>query len=225
MSAVKHQTFVGTVIQSAPRLRELIAHMQPTWHLRSIADLDSAFLGRHGIHGLIWDVDGTLTANRGRIADRVAESFEALLANDTLRHVVLSNADEARYRELGSIFPTVPIIRGYRDGDALFYRHLVGIKETWSPGAPISLDGAVAIRKPSAELVHEAVRVLGVDAHAAVMVGDQYLTDIAGANMAGIRSVKLRTFARGTFPLPVQVAQVLETAVHRLLHGSARRSQ
>jgi predicted HAD superfamily phosphohydrolase YqeG len=46
-------------------------------------------------------------------------------------------------------------------------------------------------------------------------VGDQYLTDIAGANLAGIRSIKVPTIGRRSFPLPVRFLQWSEELLFR----------
>ena len=50
-----------------------------------------------------------------------------------------------------------------------------------------------------------------------VMVGDQYTTDIAGANLAGIRSIKVATIARHSFPFPVRLLQTMEDMLVRAL--------
>jgi len=54
------------------------------------------------------------------------------------------------------------------------------------------------------------------------MVGDLYLTDVAGANLGGICSIKLPTLAPGTFRRSVRLGQVVETFVYALVHGGAR---
>ena len=219
---IGHQTFVGTMIQSAPRIRSLLANMRPTWHLPSLDLLDEAFIGAHHITGLIWDVDGTLTTHHGPLDERVLRAFESLTSDPRLRHAILSNADERRTAELATLFPAIPIVRGYRSGDKTVYRTLRGETEAWTDGHRELPGGSIALRKPSAELVHEALRVIGCEPDGAVMIGDQYLTDVAGANLAGIRSIKLPTFARTTFPFPVRTSQRLETAAYRILHGRPR---
>ena len=145
------------------------------------------------MHGLIWDVDGTLTGDRQAVLVREAERpFRALLARAGLRHVVLSNAGETRYQELGRLFPELPILRAYTLGADVLYRRLQGAADSWT-GEELArrlAEGARVIRKPSAALVAYAVRELGVPAGQVVMVGDQYLTDVAGASLGGVRSVK-----------------------------------
>jgi predicted HAD superfamily phosphohydrolase YqeG len=84
-------------------------------------------------------------------------------------------------------------------------------------------DGAHVIRKPSAELVEYAVRELGRQTAEVAMVGDQYLTDVAGANLGGVRSIKLPTLAPGTFRRSVRFGQVVEVLLYALVHGRARK--
>lgn len=212
----------ATFFQVAPRLLAVIRRMRPTWHVASLGTVDAAFLRGHGIRGLIWDVDGTLTGDRApQLAEQSAAPFGALLAMDGLRHIILSNSGEERYRELGELFPTVPILRAYTLGATVLYRRLVGAQDSWTV-AELEQQlaaGARVIRKPNAVLVEFAVKELGCAKDAVVMIGDQYLTDIAGANLAGVRSIKLPTLARETFRPAVRFSQRLEGALYGLLYG------
>ena len=214
----------ATFVQTIPKLPAVLRRMRPTWHLASLDAVNDAFLRQHGITGLIWDVDGTLTGDRQpELASVAAAAFRALLAVTGLRHVVLSNAGEERFRQLGGMFPAVPILRAYALGDQVLYRRLVGNQDTWTSG---DLDrqlaaGARVIRKPNTLLVDYAVRELGCDKDAAVMIGDQYMTDIAGANFAGVRSIKLPTLAQESFRPSVRFSQRLELAIYAVLHGRA----
>src|SRR5262245_21102964 len=107
--------------------------MRPTWHLDSLAAVDAGFLGTHGIRGIIWDVDGTLSGDRRPNLDpRAAPAFTALLGLAELRHVVLSNSGEQRFVELGGMFPGVPILRAYARGGEVLYRVRRGAEDTWS---------------------------------------------------------------------------------------------
>jgi predicted HAD superfamily phosphohydrolase YqeG len=56
------------------------------------------------------------------------------------------------------------------------------------------------------------------------MVGDQYFTDIAGANLAGINSVKVPTLSPRSFPLLLRSFQRAEWLMVRLL-GQRRPSR
>jgi predicted HAD superfamily phosphohydrolase YqeG len=53
------------------------------------------------------------------------------------------------------------------------------------------------------------------------MIGDQYLTDVAGANLGGVRSIKLPTLARETFRPSVRFSQSLERGLYTVLYGGA----
>lgn len=215
---------LSTFFQVAPRLPSLLAGMQPTWHVPALAAVTPAFLRSHGLRGIIWDVDGTLTGDRR--AELVPEStgpFRELLAAQGLKHVVLSNAGEERYRQLGRMFPAVPILRGYELGGEVLYRRLLGTQDSWTDEELERRLSALArvIRKPSAALVEYALRELGCAKNEVVMIGDQYLTDVAGANLGGVRSIKLPTLAPETFRPAVRLSQRVESALYRLLHGRA----
>jgi len=210
-----------TFLQVAPRLLSVVRHMRPTWHLPSLAAVDAAFVRAHTIGGIIWDVDGVLTGDRRPTLEAEAEGpFRALVAMPDLAHVVLSNAGEERYRQLGEMFPEVPILRGYTLRTETLFRRLHRGRDSWT-AAELEhrlASGARVIRKPSAALVDYAVRDLGCEKAAVVMVGDQYLTDVAGANLGGVRSIKLPTLARGTFRWPVRLSQQLEVLLYAVLH-------
>lgn len=214
-----------TFVQVLPRLPSLLARMRPTWHLPSLAALDEQFLRSNGIRGIIWDVDGTLTGDRrSTLEPQVEGSFRSLLRNPDLRHVILSNSGEERFRQLGEIFPEVPLLRAYRLRGEVLYRRRLGGTDNWSAEELESrlAQGAVVVRKPDAQLIDYCVRELGVGADATVMVGDQYLTDVAGANLGGVRSVKLATLAPDTFRRTVRFSQVVELGLYRLLYGAPR---
>ena len=212
----------STFVQMVPHLASVIRRMRPTWHLSALADVDAAFVAANGVRALIWDVDGTLTGDRRPVLDpRAAPAFRALMAVPGLKHVVLSNAGEERYVELGGMFPGLTILRAYTLGDQLLFRRRTGAHDTWTPD---ELErqlaaGARVIRKPSRVLVEYALRELALPATEVVMIGDQYLTDVAGANLGGVRSIKLPTLARETFRTSVRLSQRLELAIYFLLYG------
>ena len=211
-----------TFFQVWPRLISLIGRMRPTWQVRSLAEVTPAFLRAQDVRGLIWDVDGTLTGDGRRdLLPEAAAPFQALLADPDVRHVVLSNASEERFRQLGEMFPEIPLLRGYVHGNATFFRTLHrGVESgTADQLAKWLADGAYVLRKPSAELIGYAVRELGCAKEHVVMVGDQYLTDVAGANLGGIRSIKLPTQAPETFRRTVRLGQIVESVLFALVHG------
>ena len=215
-----------TFVQVAPRLLSLVGRMRPTWHAGSLAEVTPEALRANGIRGVIWDVDGTLTGDRRRdLITECAGPFAALRADAGLRHAVLSNASEPRFRELGELFPDLPILRAYALRGGLMYRKACGAIDTWTAEelAARLAEGAHVVRKPSAELVEYALRELGCQAAEAVMIGDQYLTDVAGANLAGVRSIKLPTLAPATFRKTVRLGQVAESLLYAAAYGAVRK--
>lgn len=219
---VARQSPLGTVVQALPRMRLIVSHMRPTWHRPEVASIDDAFVSRHDIRGILWDVDGTLTAyHADRIATECCESFGTLVSRPSLSHGILSNAPESRFAELGEIFPALPVFKGYHLNGALVLRTRHGHRDSWSPAeleAALAA-GAVPIRKPSRELVLGVVAALDLSPADVVMVGDQYFTDIAGASMAGVRTIKVPTLQRASFPRRIRLAQHIECALFRLRHG------
>lgn len=215
-----------TIVQVWPRLISLIGRMPPTWQLRSLAEVTPAFLRTRNVRGLVWDVDGTLTGDGRRdLLPEAAAPFQALLADPDLRHVILSNASERRFLQLSEMFPEIPLLRGYMHGGATLFRTLHrGVESgTVDQLAKRLADGAHVIRKPSAELITFAVRALQCEKDQAVMVGDQYLTDVAGANLGGIRSIKLPTLAPESFRRSVRLGQIAENVIFALVHRRRQR--
>ena len=214
-----------TFFQVVTRLPTVMRQMRPTWHVPSLGVVNAAFVARHGIKGMIWDVDGTLTGDRQpRLVPEAEPPFRTLMADPGLRHVVLSNAGEERYAQLGTIFPMMPILRAYTYGDQVLYRKLQGATDSWTRE---ELErqlaaGAAVIRKPNATLVDYAAKELGLAKGEIVMIGDQYITDVAGANLGGVRSIKLPTLAPETFRTSVKVSQRFELALYGLLYGRAQ---
>lgn len=217
---------VGTFAQSLSRLPTLLRSMDPTWTVKSLDEINPEFVARHDVTAFIWDIDGTLTAYHAKqLLPEVVNPFAALRAIPGVKHAILSNAPEWRVKELAGMFPDLPVVRGYTQGDALLSRRLLGRDDSWTPEELASrlATGAVPLRKPNADLVHLAVAELGVDPAGAVMVGDQHFTDIAGANLAGIRSIKLSNPAPASFPLSIRIMQQLEALAYRLRPRSLRR--
>ena len=214
-----------TFVQVAPRLFSLVGRMRPTWHVRSLAEVTPQVLRSHGIRGVVWDVDGTLTGDRRReLIPECAAPFAALRADPGLRHAILSNASEPRFRQLGEMFPDLPILRAYAlRGESLF-RKVLGATDTWTADelAVRLAEGAHVVRKPNADLVAYALRELECGAVEVVMIGDQYLTDVAGANLAGVRSIKLPTLAPGSFRRSVRLGQVAESLLYAVVHRGAQ---
>ncbi|MEO8294434.1 MAG: HAD hydrolase-like protein [Gemmatimonadota bacterium] len=160
----------------------------------------------------------------------VAPEFQATLKEierqTGIRQAILSNCGETRFGELGRIFPELPVLKAYvaADGQTFLRSGHRGV-EAWSDRAGGTVDDISSYRqhlrplkKPSAELIEFALHQLGSPPRDHVfMVGDQYFTDIAGANLAGIRSVKVPTFRPESFPFAVRTFQKLERLIYRVL--------
>lgn len=228
-------TWTQTARRLLPRLARLSREIRPTFHLDSVNGLSAGRLRDLGVEAVLWDVDGTLMAHHaGRVDPTLAVRFEDLLGAPGLRHAIVSNCQEARFAELGEIFPSIPVVLGYETGAGPAFRVRRGREAAWrGPGAAMaaaSFDGGRApgdlrpIRKPSRRLVRAALETLDVAdrPQAALMVGDQYFTDIASANLSGVRSVKVRTLHRASFPAPVRWSQRLEAVLYRLKYGLPR---
>lgn len=227
MSQKARNDWIRTTAQALPRFFELAGRMRPSVHLPDIRALDEEFLRTHDVRGLIWDVDGTLMPHHNlEIDEAFRETFDRLLRRNGLRHVILSNCGEERLAELGRIFPEVPVVKAYVGDPGPVARRLVGGRESWLDleGRPVSPEGLSPVKKPSALPIRLALREMEDPPPEQVfMVGDQYFTDIAGANLGGVRSVKVPTWERASFPLVLRAFQRFESVLFRLLHGSPRR--
>ena len=214
--------WLQTIIQNSARLPRFARHVRPTFHLPGVAAINARFLEAHGISGVVWDVDGTLMGcHHSAVAEHLQRAFAALLSEPGLRHVVLSNCDAARFRELGKIFPTVPIVRGFSRPDGLAFCRRDGPSESWECEPPPE-QLYRSIRKPSVPLLEYALRVLDVPAPRALVVGDQYLTDIVAASMTGVRSVKVPTLEPSSFPVAVRMLQLFDASFYRIAPGVLR---
>lgn len=219
-------TWLQTTLQILPRFAKVAREIQPTVHAASAGHLDPEDLVRRGYEALLWDVDGTLTSHHaGHLSPELEEPLRALFAHPGFRHAIVSNCKPDRFAELGRIFPQIPVFLGYETDAGPVFRILRGTEETWQgPGAERVREGAPhlgPLQKPSGELIRAALRELGVEdrPEAALMIGDQYFTDIASANLAGIASVKVPTLDRASFPGPVRFGQHLERVIYALLYG------
>ncbi len=206
-----------TVVQTLPRLWTVARNTTPTYHFDSVNDVTADFLESEDIRGVLWDVDGTIMAYHAKSIDDEFARLGDLIANGPTKHGILSNCDEDRFLELAEMIPDLPNIRGYTTPSGLVFRKTHHGHDTHTPAqvAELLAGGAKQIRKPSGALIRYGMEVLGVDdPHAMLMVGDQLLTDVASANLAGARSAKVRTWRRDTFPASIRFGQLLERALY-----------
>ncbi|MGE0352467.1 MAG: HAD hydrolase-like protein [Gemmatimonadales bacterium] len=215
--------WIVTTRQALPDFFRLVRRIRPSHHLPDIRAIDDAFVRDHRVEALIWDVDGTLMPHHDTsVAPEFLPAFMGLVERPDLLHAILSNSGEERFLELGRIFPDLRVFKAYRGPSGIAHRLLWQGKERWTgraPGEEIG-DPLRPLKKPSAELVRLVLEELGSPApERTFMVGDQYFTDIAGANLAGIGSIKVPTLDRAGFPLAVKSFQRVEELLYRLLYG------
>ncbi|MFT7462497.1 MAG: putative HAD superfamily phosphohydrolase YqeG [Pseudohongiellaceae bacterium] len=217
--------WTSTVRQSLPQLVRVLRHMRPTFHAASITQVTPGFLSDQQIELILWDVDGTLGPwHCSELAQQPAQAWAELMGLPGVSHVILSNCGDARWLELGQMFPEIPVLRGFQSAAGPVLQQLLGGTETWLGGEPGG-GPTSTLRKPSAELVQLALAAAHCsDPKTALMIGDQYLTDVAGASMAGALSLKLPTMQRGTFPFAVRLLQRMEDILYPLFHGGYDRS-
>lgn len=215
--------WVTTIRQSLPRLGRLSAQMRPTFRGPTIASITPDFLAQYDVDGIVWDIDGTVMAyHEVGVDPTLSGHAAALFSQPGLRHAILSNCGEERFVTLSAMFPDIPILRAYQVGSDTIYRRRMGKVDTHTDDAIRDLldRGGRAIRKPDARLLMFASATLDLPPDRLLMVGDQYLTDVATANLAGVRSFKVDTFRQDTFPLALRFSQALEAALYRVRHGS-----
>lgn len=214
-----------TVRQSLPQLWRVLRHMRPTYHATSITEITPGFVRDLNIELILWDVDGTLGPwHCSELPPQPAQAWADLMGLPGVAHVILSNCADVRWLELGQMFPEIPVLRGFQGEAGPFLQQLLGGTETWVGGEP-GAEPARTLRKPSAELVQLALAAAHCsEPKTALMIGDQYLTDVAGATMAGILSIKLPTMERGSFPFAVRLLQRMEDILYPLFHGGYDRT-
>jgi HAD superfamily phosphatase (TIGR01668 family) len=215
--------WLATARQTIPHLLRLTGQLRPTLHIPDLRRLDPAALADRGIRAVLWDVDGTLMGHHGDEVDpELRPAFERLLGASGVQHAILSNCGEERFLELGKIFPRLPVLRAYALSGRVVRRRLFEGQDRWSDPAAAAFHphGLQRISKPSDTLFHSAMEELELtDPRTLMMIGDQYFTDVAGANLCGAASVKVSTWKRESFPLALRLFQWAERLVYSVRYG------
>jgi predicted HAD superfamily phosphohydrolase YqeG len=217
--------WLQTARQTIPHAMRVARSLAPTFKLDRLTDLDETFVEREGIDAILWDVDGTLTHyHGGQLAPEVYRAASELFEHRGLRHAIVSNCDDIRLAELGRMFPALPVLKVYMGDAGLLGREVLRGHERWFRLAPGGAEEAsppdrrlTPVRKPSPDIIRFALHRVGTAAGRTVMVGDQLWTDVAGANLGGIRSIHIPTVGRSTFPAPLRLFQRIEGWVRRIL--------
>jgi predicted HAD superfamily phosphohydrolase YqeG len=210
----------GTTRQILTNVWPVAFRLTPTYHLPDASGITPAFLDAEGIDLVIWDVDGTLMSYHAkRVASPLVATLSEVTRNPHHRHFILSKCDEQRFETLGEIFPSLPLFRGYVLDDKWVSRVRRGTLDTHSRDAVRELlqRGGWQVRKPDARLVPAIMEEAGVrDPQRTLVVGDQFLTDVATAHLAGARSAKVDTLEPASFPRSIQTTQRIERTFYRL---------
>lgn len=202
---------VATLWKQKKNPLALFRALAPNYYVRSLDEIPQ-ILEEKGIEGIIWDVDNTLTAYHGHeFGGDEKKVFDRL--GDYPR-VILSNSGEARYFELGQLFPTTPVLRMYQDIHNLgrvYYRRLYRKREGWATeNGPTIQFGEVdaaerdiqdveslqtgyrVIKKPDPRVIAYAQNVLGIeDPPKVAVIGDRMFTDVLGGNLAGCFTIQV----------------------------------
>lgn len=217
----------ATLRQSLPHIRDLMSKLEPSFRFSAVDEIDAEFIEEKDIRAVLWDVDGTLMGYHANDIDPRFPNIWPLFRNGPARHAILSNCDEVRYEQLGRMFSEIPVIRGYRTPDGSIFRHKLAGNDTHTAEevSRILSTGGVLMRKPSGDLIRYGMTVFEIsDPQTVLMVGDQYLTDVASANLAGALSAKVPTFKPRTFPLSIRVGQRAEQILYALRTSRQRGS-
>lgn len=203
--------WVRTVLHAVGQLPQLLTALEPLDELPGVEAMTPAFLRARGIAGIIWDLDGTLTSHGASEIHPEIQAHLTQLQTEKFHNVVLSNARSPRLRTLSTGWPGIPFIKGYQVGSDLAFRIFESGEESWTGGVVAERP---AVRKPDMRLIEFAIEQTNLPERDRIaLVGDQYVTDIAPANLAGVRSVKVPTLEPASFPLPVRALQIAERAL------------
>eukprot|EP00095_Tigriopus_kingsejongensis_P004449 maker-scaffold168_size293125-snap-gene-0.19 protein:Tk04449 transcript:maker-scaffold168_size293125-snap-gene-0.19-mRNA-1 annotation:"phospholysine phosphohistidine inorganic pyrophosphate phosphatase" len=121
----------------------------------------------------------------------VAESYDSVVLGDAV--------DEFSYQNLNKAFRVLMASKGplYTLGQGRYYREDGEL--TLDVGAfAAALEfatntKAIVCGKPSGEFFHTALKDMGVEPHEALMVGDDIVSDVGGAQRCGLAGVLVRT--------------------------------
>ena len=119
-----------------------------------------------------------------RLAEMAHEMGREFLRLTNIYFSVLPGADEV-VRQLAQKYPLTIISNGFKEVQYYKFEHS-GLADCF---AHTIISEEVGINKPQPEIFRIALDLSGVTADEAVMIGDSYSSDIAGAKNAGIDQI------------------------------------
>ncbi|NTV23499.1 MAG: HAD hydrolase-like protein [Nanoarchaeota archaeon] len=174
-----------------PRFYNKIAekgYANPTINIKDITELDPDLLESLGVRTIGYDADNTLFFHHAfNIEGEVGKAFLAL-ARRFSTCIISNNNSPGGRRRLVDYFEEYSRVHGLDD---------VYVVRT-------------QIKKPSASPFIEGLQHFGTVPRRAAMIGDNRLTDIVGANMLGMTSVKVQPLSPGSEPSIFGIARILE---------------
>jgi len=152
-----------------------------------------------------WDLEGPFEATEDASWQRIRAFDAAVLArlgypdlpDDLFRAIEQAFAERASWHVFDDVVPAVEAL------DAAGYR--LGVISNWLWGAPellhtlelarhfehLVISARVGFNKPAHGIFEHALRVMDVEPHRAVHVGDQHRADVLGARAVGIHPVRI----------------------------------
>jgi len=147
-----------------------VSLLRPQLILDHVTEITPDLLARHGLRGLLLDLDNTLIRHGSYTEAREVHEVQTWAAEIMLSGVKLylhSNAAPARVR---------------------FWTERLGFT------------GRALASKPVPRGFKRAARKMGLAPHEIAMVGDQLFTDVLGGNLAGMFTIMVRPLADNALP-------------------------
>ena len=140
---------------------------KPTYIIEKVSKIPFVLLERDNIHGLIFDVDNTLTKMGSGITK---ENYEWLIEAKKLGYKICLLSNTINMKKIKKIM------------------------------IDLDINGLYFAKKPSVKGYEMALNILDLKKEEVIMIGDQLLTDILGANKFGIKSILVKPISKKEGP-------------------------
>lgn len=180
----------------------------PDYHFHNYGEISKEFLKELGIEIIVNDIDGNVMGYHGK---EVAPEFQKLFHQHQLyfNMFIISNSSERRYRELGEMFPKIPVIKLYQKGDNTYLRELfakgdklMDFKDGYfttvfsemiardDSNPPLGLTKGDELAKPNRALSYIVQTMNNLFSQSKIAwIGDRLSAEITTANQAGAVSI------------------------------------
>ena len=140
---------------------------KPTYMIDKVSKIPFVLLERDNIHGLIFDVDNTLTKMGSGITK---ENYDWLKEAKKLGYRICLLSNSINTKKIKKIM------------------------------VDLDINGLYFARKPSIKGYEMALSILDLKKEEVIMIGDQLLTDVFGANRFGIKSILVKPISKKEGP-------------------------